>query len=54
MKNVSVLRHGDDYATFATRTQIEEFKEDLSKPSCKPLPHWDRDHNSLTCVKYDF
>ena len=27
----SVLRHGDDFATLATRTQIAEFKENLSK-----------------------
>ena len=33
VKDVSVLRHGDDFATFATRTQIAEFKEDLSKHS---------------------
>ena len=31
VKDVSVLRHGDDFATLATRTQIVEFKEDLSK-----------------------
>ena len=31
VKDVSVLRHGDDFATLATRTQIAEFKEDLSK-----------------------
>ena len=31
VKDVSVLRHGDDFATHATRTQIAEFKEDLSK-----------------------
>ena len=31
VKYVSVLRHGDDFATLATRTQIVEFKEDLSK-----------------------
>ena len=30
---ISVLRHGDDFATFATRTQTAEFKEDLSKHS---------------------
>ena len=30
-KDVSVLRHGDDFATLATRTQIAEFEEDLSK-----------------------
>ena len=30
VKDVSV-RHGDDFATLATRTQIAEFKEDLSK-----------------------
>ena len=29
--SVSVLRHGDDFATLATRTQIAEFKEHLSK-----------------------
>ena len=26
VKDVSVLRHGDDFATLATRTQIAEFK----------------------------
>ena len=31
VEDVSVLRHGDDFATLATRTQIAEFKEDLSK-----------------------
>ena len=31
VKDVSVHRHGDDFATLATRTQIAEFKEDLSK-----------------------
>ena len=31
VKDVSVLRHGDDFATLATRTQIAEFKEELSK-----------------------
>ena len=31
VKDVSVLRHGDDFATLATRTQIAEFKENLSK-----------------------
>ena len=31
IKDVSVLRHGDDFATLATRTQIAEFKEHLSK-----------------------
>ena len=31
VKDVSVLRHGDDFPTLATRTQISEFKEDLSK-----------------------
>ena len=30
-KDVSVLRHGDGFATLATRTQIAEFEEDLSK-----------------------
>ena len=30
-EDISVLRHGDDFATLATRTQIVEFKEDLSK-----------------------
>ena len=30
-KDISVLAHGDDFATLATRTQIAEFKEDLSK-----------------------
>ena len=31
VKDVSGLRHGGDCATLATRNQIEEFKEDLSK-----------------------
>ena len=31
VKDVSVLRHGDDFATHATRTRIAEFTEDLSK-----------------------
>ena len=31
VKDVSVLRHGDDFATLATRTRIAEYKEDLSK-----------------------
>ena len=31
VKDVSVLRHGDDFETLATRIQIAEFKEDLSK-----------------------
>ena len=31
VKDVSVLRHGDDFSTLARRTQIAEFKEDLSK-----------------------
>ena len=31
IKDVSVLRHGDDFETLATRTRIAEFKEDLSK-----------------------
>ena len=31
VKDVSVLRHGDDFATLSTHTQIAEFKEDLSK-----------------------
>ena len=30
-RDISVLRHGDDFATFATRAQIAEFKEHLSK-----------------------
>ena len=30
-KDISVLRHGNDFATLATRTQIAEFKEGLSK-----------------------
>ena len=30
-KDISVLRHGDDFGTLATRTQIAEFKEELSK-----------------------
>ena len=30
VKDVSVLRHGDDFATLSTRTQIAEFKEHLS------------------------
>ena len=31
VKDVSELRHGDDFATLSTRTQIAEFKEHLSK-----------------------
>ena len=31
VKDISVLKHGDDFATFATRTQIAEITEDLSK-----------------------
>ena len=31
VKDISVLRHGDDFATLATRAQIAEFKEHLSK-----------------------
>ena len=31
VKDVSVLGHGDDFATLATRTQIAEFREDLSQ-----------------------
>ena len=31
VKDVRVLRHCDDFATLATRTQIAEFKEHLSK-----------------------
>ena len=31
VKDVSVGRHGDDFATLATRTQIAEFKEDLGR-----------------------
>ena len=31
VKDISVLRHGDDFPTLATRTQIAEFKEKLSK-----------------------
>ena len=31
VKDVSVLGHGDDIPTLSTRTQIEEFKKDLSK-----------------------
>ena len=31
VKDICVLRHGDDFATLAARTQIAEFKEDLSK-----------------------
>ena len=33
VKDVGVRRHGDDFATLATRTQIAEFKEDLSNHS---------------------
>ena len=29
--DIGVLRHGDDFATRATRAQIAEFKEHLSK-----------------------
>ena len=31
VKDLKVLRHGDDFATLATRAQIAEFKEHLSK-----------------------
>ena len=31
VKDISVLRHGDDFATRKTRTQIADFKEELSK-----------------------
>ena len=31
VKDISGLRHGDDFATLATRTQIAEFKEELNK-----------------------
>ena len=31
VKDISVLRHGDDFATLATRTRIAEFKEELTK-----------------------
>ena len=31
VKDISALGHGDDFATLATRTQIAEFKEDMSK-----------------------
>ena len=31
VKDVSVLRHGDHFATLATRTQIAECKEELNK-----------------------
>ena len=31
VKDVSVLRHDEDFATLSTRTQIAEFTEDLSK-----------------------
>ena len=31
VKDISALRHGDDFATLATRTQIAEFKEALNK-----------------------
>ena len=31
VKDITALRHGDDFATLATRTQIAEFKVDLSK-----------------------
>ena len=30
-RDIHVLRHGDDFATLATRAQIAEFKEELSK-----------------------
>ena len=33
VKDISVFRHCDDFATLATRTQIAEFKGDLSKHS---------------------
>ena len=31
VKDISVLRHGDDFATLAIRTRNAEFKEELSK-----------------------
>ena len=55
VKDISVLRHGDDFATLATRTQIAEFKEHLGKHLVvNTLQRWVRDHSSLTRVKYDF
>ena len=55
VKDISVLRHGDDFATLATRTQIAEFKEELSKHLLvKHIATLVRDRNSLTHVKYDF
>ena len=53
VKDISVLRHGDDFGTLATRAQIAEFKEHMSKHS-STWRHWTRDHNFLTRVKYDF
>ena len=56
VKDVSALRHGHDFATLATRTQIVEFKEDLSKhlfvkniATLGPRPQL-----LDVCVKYDF
>ena len=56
VKDVSVLRHGDDFATLSTRTQIEEFKEHLNEHSFVKhiATYGSRDHSSLTRVKYDF
>ena len=31
VKDASVFRHGDDFSTLATRTQVAEFKEHLNK-----------------------
>ena len=53
VKDVSVLRHGDDFATLATRTQIAEFKW-ANIYSWSILQHRVRDNNSLTFVKYKF
>ena len=53
VKDVGVLRHGDDFATLATQTLMAEFKEHLSN-------HLLVKHNAtlgarpLTRVKYDF
>ena len=54
VKDVSVRRHGDAFATLATRTQIAEFKEHLSKQLLVIHIAMLCGHSSLTRVKYDF
>ena len=55
VKDIRLLRHGDDFATLPTRAQIAEFKEHRSKHLLvKHIATLVRDHNFLTRVKYDF